>query len=116
MSRSLSLASPGVLVIALLALAAPATAAVETAPLSRIDTAVEQAIARHELPGAVVLVLHRGETVYHKAFGQRSRQPTATPMRPDTVFDLASLTKPVATATSILILVEQGKLHLTDRV
>jgi uncharacterized protein YbbC (DUF1343 family)/CubicO group peptidase (beta-lactamase class C family) len=89
---------------------------VDAARLARIDTAVEQAIARHELPGAVVLVLQRGETVYHKAFGQRSRQPTATPMTPDTVFDLASLTKPVATATSIMILMEQGMLRLTDRV
>src|SRR5947209_6355379 len=82
----------------------------------RIDTVVQEAIARKQLPGAVVLVLHRGEIIFRKAYGSRSVQPVETPMTPDTVFDLASLTKPIATATSLMILVEKGKLQLTDRV
>src|SRR5258707_2746043 len=83
--------------------------------LQRIDGVVQQAIERGELPGAVVLILHRGQVVFRKAYGLRSKQPAAVPMTADTVFDLASLTKPIATASSILLLIEQGKLRLTDR-
>jgi CubicO group peptidase (beta-lactamase class C family) len=54
--------------------------------------------------------------VWRKAYGLRARQPARVPMTVDTVFDLASLTKPVATATSVMLLVERGKLQLTDRV
>ncbi len=84
--------------------------------LDRIDAAVNEAIDRGQLPGAVVLVVHRDEVVFRKAYGLRSKQPTEAAMTPDTVFDLASLTKPIATATSVMILVEQGKLGLSDRV
>jgi uncharacterized protein YbbC (DUF1343 family)/CubicO group peptidase (beta-lactamase class C family) len=83
--------------------------------LNRIDAVVQQALDRGALPGCVILVAHRGEVVFRKAYGLRSKQPVETPLTPDTVFDLASLTKPVATATSIMILVEQGKLRLSDR-
>src|SRR5262245_27530130 len=82
----------------------------------RLDETVQQAIDRGEVPGAVVLVLHRGKVVYSKAQGSRRKQPSAEPMTLDTVFDLASLTKPVATATSIMLLVERGKLRVADRV
>ena len=84
--------------------------------LDRIDAAVRRGIDRGELPGAVVLVLHRGEVVFRRAYGLRSKEPAEVPMTPDTVFDLASLTKPVATATSLMILLEQGKLRLSDPV
>lgn len=84
--------------------------------LDRIDTAVRQAIEHGEMPGAVVLIVHRGQVVFRRAYGLRSKQPIETLMTPDTVFDLASLTKPIATATAILILVEQGKLRFSDRV
>jgi CubicO group peptidase (beta-lactamase class C family) len=84
--------------------------------LERIDDAMRQAIDRGDCPGAVVLVVHDGRVVWRKAYGLRARQPAEVPMTVDTVFDLASLTKPVATATSIMILVEQGKLRLSDRV
>jgi CubicO group peptidase (beta-lactamase class C family) len=84
--------------------------------LERIDDAMRQAIDRGDCPGAVILVLHDGRVVWRKAYGLRARKPAEVPMTVDTVFDLASLTKPVATATSIMILMEQGKLRLTDRV
>src|SRR5438132_1082104 len=84
--------------------------------LALIDSVVSQAIAQGNMPGAVVLIMHRGQTVLRKAYGSRSKQPIESPMTPGTLFDLASLTKPVATATSVLILVEQGKLRFSDRV
>jgi uncharacterized protein YbbC (DUF1343 family) len=82
----------------------------------RVDETVQKAIDRGDLPGAVILVLHRGDVVYRKAHGLRRKQPTAEKMTPDTVFDLASLTKPIATATSVMILAERGKLRFADPV
>jgi uncharacterized protein YbbC (DUF1343 family)/CubicO group peptidase (beta-lactamase class C family) len=61
-------------------------------------------------------VLRQGKIVLHKAYGLRSKQPAETPMTADTVFDLASLTKPVATATAVMLLLERGKVRLADRV
>src|SRR3954470_7112862 len=75
--------------------------------LARIDEAVEASINRGDCPGAVVLVVHKDAVVYRKAFGKRDAD---TPMTADTLFDMASVTKPVATATSVMILIEQGKL------
>jgi uncharacterized protein YbbC (DUF1343 family)/CubicO group peptidase (beta-lactamase class C family) len=98
------------------ALAVPAPAAADPERLARIDDVVNDGIARGDCPGAVVLVLHRGKVVHRKAYGQRSVQPDAVPMTADTVFDLASLTKPVATSASIMLLVEDGKLRLDDSV
>ncbi len=68
------------------------------------------------MPGAVVLVGRRGFIAYARAVGRRVVGPTPEAMTRDTVFDMASLTKPVATATSIMILIEEGKLRLTDRL
>jgi uncharacterized protein YbbC (DUF1343 family)/CubicO group peptidase (beta-lactamase class C family) len=84
--------------------------------LAKIDSAVLESIARMETPGAVVLVARKGRVVYRKAFGDRAIEPQREPMTIDTIFDLASLTKVVATATSIMILVEQGKVSLADPV
>src|SRR5262249_37575872 len=82
----------------------------------KIDAAVNEAIGRGELPGAVVLVLHKDKVVYRKAFGHRSLEPVRQPMTPDTLFDLASLTKPVCTATCVFALVDRGKIALSDPV
>ena len=82
--------------------------------LSRIDGIVHSAIERNEVPGAVVLVMRRGKIVYRKAFGDRAQVPVREPMTEDTIFDLASLTKVMATATSIMILVEDGRVSLSD--
>jgi CubicO group peptidase (beta-lactamase class C family) len=84
--------------------------------LERIDAVVQEAIARKQLPGAVILIVHRGEVVYRKALGSRCVEPVAAPMTTDTLFDLASLTKPIATATSLMILMERGKLQISDTV
>jgi CubicO group peptidase (beta-lactamase class C family) len=84
-------------------------AAVESgAGFAPIAPLVEEAIARHDLPGAVVLV-GRGDTIrYHRAIGQRALLPAPEPMTEDTIFDLASLTKVVATTTSVMKLMEEG--------
>lgn len=99
-----------------LPVAAPQTVGMNAAKLVQIDGLVNDAIKDKKLPGAVVLVGHKGKIVYRKAFGNRSLVPNLEPMTVDTIFDVASLTKPVATATSIMILVEQGKLRLSDTI
>ena len=99
-----------------LPLAAPQTVGMNAAKLDQIEQLVNADIADKKLPGAVVIVGHRGKIVYRKAFGNRSLVPTVEKMTVDTIFDVASLTKPVATATSIMILVEQGKLRLNDTI
>lgn len=88
----------------------------DEAPLEQIDAAVHAAIGRGELPGAVVLVLHENDIVYRKAFGNRALVPVKTLMTVTTVFDLASLTKPIVTATAIMLLIEEGKLNVKDRL
>lgn len=107
-------------------LARPISAQLPTAPsarsgisaerLARIDTVVQQSIAQKELPGAVVLVGHHGRIVWRKAYGARAIEPQREPMTANTIFDLASLTKIVATATSIMILIERGEVRLSDPV
>ncbi len=84
--------------------------------LGRIAELVEAAIAEGALPGAVVLVGDGRGVVYQEAFGNRAVVPAPEPMTVDTIFDLASLTKVVATTTSVMILVEEGRLRLSDRV
>ena len=100
----------------LVPVAKPETLGVSAERLDRIDAVVNQAIDKGDLPGAVVLIVHRGPVVFRRAYGQRSTQPAAVAMTADTVFDLASLTKPVATATSVMLLIEQGKLSPADPV
>lgn len=91
-------------------------APVDAVRLARIDTVVRDGIAAGQLPGAVVLITHRGHVVYRKAFGHRSLRPTREPMTADTIFDLASLTKVVATTPSVMALVEDGAIRLRDPV
>jgi uncharacterized protein YbbC (DUF1343 family) len=95
---------------------APAKVSMAGDRLAFIDKAVGEAVERKETPGAVVLVARRGGVVWRKAYGSRALTPTREAMTADTVFDLASLTKVVATATSIMILVERGKVRLSDPV
>jgi len=84
--------------------------------LRQASAVIEEAIGRKELPGAVLLVARRGKVVFHEAYGDRSTVPERRPMAKDMIFDLASVTKPVATATSVMVLAERGKLSLLDRV
>jgi CubicO group peptidase (beta-lactamase class C family) len=81
-----------------------------------IEPLVTQAIAAGETPGAVVVVADRSEILYQRAFGDRQVEPTREPMTLETVFDLASITKPVATATSVMKLVDAGKIDVNAAV
>ena len=92
----------------------PARVSISSAQLARMDTIIEESIAKRELPGAVVLVARKGQVVWEKAYGARAVEPDREAMTTDTIFDLASLTKVIATATSIMILIERGKVRLND--
>src|SRR5215217_1652826 len=94
----------------------PESVALSSARLAQMDAAIAEEIANKKLPGAVVLVGRKGRVVWRKSYGSRALEPAREAMTPDTIFDLASLTKVVATATSIMILVERGKLRLSDPV
>jgi len=96
--------------------AEPAAAAMSADRLSAIDEIVNDSISKKELPGAVVLIARHGKIVWRKSYGNRAVQPTVEAMTVDTIFDMASLTKIVATTTSIMILIERGQLRLIDTV
>ncbi len=81
-----------------------------------IDNAVDLAIEQGKLPGAVVLIGHDGQVVYRKAYGKRALVPVPEAMTADTIFDIASLTKVVATTSSLMKLFEQGKFRLNDKI
>ncbi|MDR2754418.1 MAG: serine hydrolase, partial [Planctomycetaceae bacterium] len=87
--------------------------------LQRIDTIAEKAIAAKKMPGCVVCIGRSNGIAFLKAYGNKKVVPKESPpvpMTSDTLFDLASLTKPIVTATSIMILIEQGKLKLDSPV
>jgi len=79
--------------------------------LAEIDSLLEQGIADHRMPGAVLWIEHDG-VAYHKAIGQRALLPVAEPMTEDTIFDAASLTKVLATTPAIMLLAERGEIDL----
>ncbi|MGA2475490.1 MAG: exo-beta-N-acetylmuramidase NamZ domain-containing protein [Terriglobia bacterium] len=84
--------------------------------LAAIASVAEEAIRTGKCPGAVVVIGHEGRVIYRKAFGHRALVPEELPMTVHTIFDLASLTKVVATTTAIMQLVEQGKIVLSAPV
>lgn len=94
----------------------PEAVGMNPARLAKIDFVVKRGLDRKSMPGAVVLVGYQGKIVFLKAYGYRQLQPKKVKMTTDTVFDMASLTKPIATATSVMQLVEQGKIKLKDPV
>jgi uncharacterized protein YbbC (DUF1343 family)/CubicO group peptidase (beta-lactamase class C family) len=97
-------------------LLATAATPLRAADLEPIDKLVQAQIRAGKFPGAVVLVGNADRIVYRKAFGHRVTQPDKLPMRTDTIFDLASLTKVVATTTAIMQLVERNQLRLDDTI
>jgi len=83
--------------------------------LGGVDSVIQQAIV-DGVPGAVLVVGHDGKVIYRKAYGNRALEPSREAMTLDTVFDLASLTKVIATTTAVMQLVEQGKVRMNDPV
>jgi len=103
------------LLILLAALSPWSLSAQETSrdPFAAADAVIERAITDHEIPGAVLVVGHAGAVAHRKAFGLRALEPRSEPMTPDTIFDLASLTKPF-TAICVMRLVESGQVRLNE--
>ncbi len=96
--------------------AKPESVGMSTSRLVRLDKIIKEAIYRRDFPGAVILVARKGKVVWRKAFGLSQWIPEPKPMYASMMFDMASITKPVATATSVMILVEQGRFRLWDKV
>lgn len=96
--------------------ARPEDAGMSSKHLALLGAIMTEAMERRDFPGAVLLVARKGKVVFRKAYGDCQRVPGPRPMTADMIFDLASLTKPVATATSIMILAERGQLRLWDKV
>ena len=80
--------------------------------MAAISATARKAIQTGKIPGAVILIGSQGKVVYCKAFGFRELKPKKSPMTTDTIFDMASLTKVIATSTAVMQLVENGKLNL----
>lgn len=94
----------------------PEQAGIDARHLQYADEVILQAIAGKDIPGAVLAVVSKDKMVYLKAYGDKQIYPSVVPMDVHTVFDMASVSKSVSTAISVMILVERGKLRLIDRV
>ncbi|MGM0486609.1 MAG: exo-beta-N-acetylmuramidase NamZ domain-containing protein [Planctomycetota bacterium] len=96
--------------------AEPHQVGLDAGKLSQIDDIVARGLEAKNMPGCVVLVARRGQVAFLKSYGYKRLRPEPVPMTTDTVFDMASITKPVATATSIMILVDRELIRLEDPV
>jgi len=96
--------------------AEPGAVGMSAERLAGIDSLVQEALEQGRMPGCVVAIGRQGQLAYLRAFGARQVQPSRVEMTTDTVFDLASLTKPLATATSVMLLVQDGKVDLDEPV
>ena len=81
-----------------------------------VDRLMETAISRKHIPGAVLLIAKDGQIIKNTAYKHRMTVPEYRPAELNTIYDLASVTQPVATAYSILKLWENGRLDLNERV
>jgi len=86
------------------------------ARLQVIDPIVQQAVREGQIPGAVIIIGHDGKVAYRKAYGWRALEPRRETMTLDTIFDLASLTKVIATNTAVMQLIEEGKVKPNEPV
>jgi uncharacterized protein YbbC (DUF1343 family)/CubicO group peptidase (beta-lactamase class C family) len=94
----------------------PASASLTPKSLKPIANIVKKEIRAGRIPGAVVIIGNRDKKLFRQAFGYRSTTPKKLPMNVNTVFDLASLTKVIATTTAVMQLAEDGKLSLEEPV
>lgn len=95
---------------------APEEVRMDAATLNRIDALVEEAIADGQTPGAVVAIGRGNKLAFLRAYGDRQTEPTVEKATPDTLYDLASVTKVASTAIGIAILVERGELSYDDKI
>jgi len=107
-----------IVLLATLAVFFHAAPVVAQSPTSRapdftgVDEAARDAVASGEVPGVVVMVGRGDDVLYHRAWGSRTLVPEPAPMKPDTIFDIASLTKPFGTTLAVMALVERGAVRL----
>ena len=95
----------------------PAAVGMSAARLAIVDRVIERGIKAGGYPGAAVVVGRKGAAVWEKGFGRLGWTPESGPVVAErTIYDLASLTKVVGTTTAVMILFDEGKLHLDDRV
>ncbi|HEU5321238.1 MAG TPA: serine hydrolase domain-containing protein, partial [Methylomirabilota bacterium] len=95
-----------------LLLASPHALRAELPDFTAVEEAANDAVASGEIPGAVILVGQGDATLYHRAFGWRRLVPEPALMTTDTVFDIASLTKPLGTTLAVMSLAERGLVDL----
>jgi beta-N-acetylhexosaminidase len=88
---------------------------VATESLYQVDSIVNDAIAKKAFPGCVVMAVHKGEIMYHKAFGNYEFGPSPA-VTPESIFDLASVTKISATTLAVMKLYEEGKIELDKKL
>jgi len=81
-----------------------------------VEQAINEAVERGAIPGATIMVRIGEDIAFEGAFGNRALLPERSPMRMETVFDLSSLTKPLATTIAVMMLARDGKMRLDDRV
>ena len=96
--------------------AAPEDVGMSTERLAKVRPVILDGVEKRVFPGAVLTVVRKGRLVWNEAYGYNRWYPAEEKMRTDSIFDLASITKPVATATSLLLLVERGQIRLWDKV
>ena len=93
----------------------PVRAYIPKEKLEVVDSIVKDAISQKAFPGCVILAAYKGEIVYHKAFGNYEYGQSPA-MSPESIFDLASVTKVSATTVSVMKLYEEGKLELNKTI
>ena len=96
--------------------ASPESVGLNPKMLEEADRLIAEAAAKKDFPGAVFAVVRHGKLVHLAAFGDKQWLPEQAPMKKNTIFDLASVSKPTSTAVCTMILVERGKIRLTDKV
>jgi uncharacterized protein YbbC (DUF1343 family)/CubicO group peptidase (beta-lactamase class C family) len=101
-----------ILVAAVVSLIAIVSSRAHAQDWGGVSAAAGDAVASGEIPGVVVLVGRGDDVLYHQSFGWRRIVPDPVPMTPDTVFDIASLTKPLGTTLAVMSLVERGEVKL----
>jgi uncharacterized protein YbbC (DUF1343 family)/CubicO group peptidase (beta-lactamase class C family) len=104
------------LILSFMMVASASSRVLREEQMASISDLAKKAIQSGKIPGAVILIGNQGKVIYRRAFGFRELKPKKLPMTTDTIFDIASLTKVIATSTAVMQLVEAGKLNLEDPV
>lgn len=99
-----------------LTVVSPEEVQIDSKKILQVDSLIQASIRSKSIPGAVLAVVRKGKMAYLKAYGNRQVYPTIEPMDINTVFDMASCTKPMATAISAMILYERDSIRLHDNV